>query len=172
MSAGNDQRLVFWDHRPFEQAQRDRASKTISPASDGGKARNSEAGHVAMPPQNRKSHSSGKKKARATKAAKGSSAPTVGLRGSRDTSISHNQARQEGGADYCGTAKDGGGGGEEGGGIREGETRSPLTTCSIPLSTTPLEEKPNWISSISVPYDAILVADTSSEAKILRRRGT
>lgn len=172
VSAGNDQRLIFWDHRPFEHSQRRCARPKNSPAAEGGNARKSEGDHGVVPNHNRKSHSSGKRKARATKGAKGSSAPAVGLQGSRDTSLSRSQGPQEGGADYCGTATGGGGGGDEGGGTGEGRMMCPHTTCSIPLSITSLEEKPNWISSVSVPYDAILVADTSSEAKVLRRRGT
>ena len=45
-------------------------------------------------------------------------------------------------------------------------------TCSTALSMVFLEEKPNWVASLDAPYDALVLADTSSEVKILGRRGT
>lgn len=61
----------------------------------------------------------------------------------------------------------GGDGGEHGNG-KEG---FKMVECSTPLCGLWLEDKPNWISSVTVPYDAVVVADTSSEAKVLRKRG-
>ena len=55
-----------------------------------------------------------------------------------------------------------GGVGGEGGRVR----------CSVPLSAMLLEEKPNWMTSLTVPYDAMALADTSSEVKIVRVRAS
>lgn len=53
----------------------------------------------------------------------------------------------------------------------DGDAVPGLIEQSVPLVELSLDEKPNWICSISVPYNAVLIADTSSVVKIMRWEG-
>lgn len=66
---------------------------------------------------------------------------------------------------------------EDGGRVQAKQTMQEVggvchVKSSQPLFVVWLEDKPNWVSSTAVPYEALLVTDTSSEVKILRRRGS
>lgn len=222
VSAGNDQRLISWDRRPFEQpaaATPLRKNKNtvigLSQEPDGRGAQlqaghpssnsSTENGNVAgggrdpaamEQNQNAKQHlGKKKKKGRGTKAAGKVRSPGGGeaastthsgdtsqelLRsdaGTRDIAMQSTAAVHDANATNESVDSRGLNGRHEYGGraqakheIEEAGGVCPAETFQ-PLSVMWLEEKPNWVSSTAVPYEALLVTDTSSEVKILRRRG-
>ena len=150
VSAGNDKRLLVWDQRQFEQ-RAEPSSRIKGGDGPGGSSGGGGGGE--------KLKQSGKKKGRAKGLNKKISAsPTAGQPSSNDA------------APNTGSEETGQG---SSGGVTEPEPQAEdgVVRCSRPLLSTHLEEKPNWITSLVTPYPAIAIADTSSVAKILRRRG-
>ncbi|CAM9175197.1 unnamed protein product [Ectocarpus sp. 12 AP-2014] len=161
VSAGNDQNLLLWDQRQFEHHSEDSKGNT----GDGGGA----AGIGSGVSKSRKSRPSGKKKARSKGVNKHQPAEVDGAQ-RRDNGREHLsggniriEVRPE--AEVGSVSPEAGETATEG--LRDGIVR-----CSVPLLSVRLEEKPNWVTSFTVPYAAIAVADTSSVAKILRTHGS
>lgn len=149
LSAGNDQRLLVWDHRQFEHRS-DHASRTRSGGEDRGGGDSSSGGE--------KLKQSGKKKGKRKGANKQKSASAkVGQSSGYDAASTNGEETGQGSAGGAGGAK---------GAPQEDDD---VVRCSRPLLSMRLEEKPNWVTSLATPYPAIAIADTSSVAKILRR---
>lgn len=159
MSAGNDRRLLVWDHRQFE--------REILPA-DGRDAKECHLGPgkpTEITAKDTNGTASGKKGSKGSNKKKsrkkGGTKPATpdGEMVEKDTAKTllkrPTEGRQEGEGD-----------------LPEGVSVSSgcRVSCSIPLSSIVLEDKPNWVTSLMVPFNAIVVADTSSDAKILRPR--
>lgn len=149
ISAGNDQRLLVWDQRQFEQQP-----EPSSCIKFGGGGNGSSSGGGG----GEKSKQTGKKKGR-----------TKGLNKQKSASAtaeqpSPNATESEG----TGQGSSRGTGGAKGPAPQEEEG---FVRCSSPLLSVRLEEKPNWVTSLATPYPAIAIADISSVAKILRRHG-
>lgn len=161
VSAGNDQNLLLWDQRQFEHHTED--SKGNS--GDGGGA----AGGGSGVSKSRKSRPSGKKKGRSNGVKKHQPAEVDGAQrgdnGRKD--LSGRNIRKE-----LGPEAEVGSVSSEAGETATECLRDGIVRCSVPLLSVHLEEKPNWVTSFTVPYAAIAVADTSSVAKILRTHGS
>lgn len=147
ISAGNDQRLLAWDQGRFERRS------NPSSRDDGGGVGDETSRARASPKSN-------KKKGKAKGAGKGNSALPKSVRPASHGSTSTEQL-------------------PAGVGVGAGTSESPqrreesnVVRCSTPLLSMRLEEKPNWVASLVVPYPALAIADTSSVVKILRRSGT
>lgn len=155
-SSGNDRRLLVWDHRPFH------LEAESSPANGGaGTAASSaerEEGRGGGSGGGCKLHSGGKKKSRKKDAGK-SAVAAAAAAAAAAAKQAHERRLQESAPENNGVLRPGGRR-EEGGRI----------SCSVPLLAMRLEEKPNWMTSLTVPYDAMALADTSSEVKIVRIR--
>lgn len=184
MSTGNDRRLIVWDHRPFDDEATTACAATKSSSSNGhrraGATSVSREGSLPSPEyagrmnmmttaqqcddstQVTKWRDGGNKKGRPRKGAvrkKNGALPMASNRSVDATRIPRSTLDQE--------LQDRNGNADEGVGGKVGGV-----ICSVALSTASLKEKPNWITSLSKPYEALVLADTTSEVKILCRRGT
>ncbi|CAM9878611.1 unnamed protein product [Ectocarpus sp. 6 AP-2014] len=161
VSAGNDQNLLLWDQRQFEH----HSEELKGNIGDGGGAAVGDSGVS----KSRKSRLSGKKKGRSKGVNKHQPAEVDGAqrRDNGREDLSGGNIRKEVGPE----AEVGSVSSEAGETATEG-LRDDIVRCSVPLLSVRLEEKPNWVTSFTVPYAAIAVADTSSVAKILRAHGS
>eukprot|EP00752_Nemacystus_decipiens_P002080 g1991.t1 len=152
VSAGNDQRLLVWDQRQFEQRS-EPSSRTKGGGGDGGSSSGGGGGGGRL-------RQAGKKKGRAKGLNKQMLATaTAGQPSSNDATSAKSDE-----TGHCGSG---------GATMQEPAPREEggILRCSRPLLSMRLEEKPNWVTSLATPYPAIAIADTSSVAKILRRHG-
>ncbi|CAM9836745.1 unnamed protein product [Ascophyllum nodosum] len=174
VSSGNDRRLLFWDHRPFEQAVESRdgnssssknsrtsAGNSISPRGQGCSPR---LRNVEETPGGAQSSNPRKKMGRGRK----------GKRSSSRAVDQHRAVEPQTPRSILTTPEERSTDNGEEGELPSGEgcQNERGVTCSTALSMVFLEEKPNWVASLDAPYDALVLADTSSEVKILGRRGT
>lgn len=162
VSAGNDQNLLLWDQRQFEHHTEDSKSNS----GGGGRA----AGDGSGVSKSRKARPSGKKKGR-----------SKGVHNKHQPAEADGAERRDNGREDLsgGNIREGvgpevevGSGPSETGETATEDLRDGIVRCSVPLLSVHLEEKPNWVTSFTVPYAAIAVADTSSIAKILRTHGS
>ncbi|CAM9293257.1 unnamed protein product, partial [Hapterophycus canaliculatus] len=180
LSAGNDRRLLVWDqqqfaHRPDDSSCNDRSGDDHY-GGGGSRVTHNSSGEAGAVSKTRRSAKSGKKKGRARNAVKHESTAPPPTTGRRPDSDAEHETKEE----------SGGGSANSVGGLRERTSRvftdeidppgtasrgDGIVRCSVPLLSMRLEDKPNWVCSFSVPYQAIAIADTSSVAKILRRHG-
>lgn len=185
MSAGNDRRLIFWDHRPFGDEATIACAAIRSSSSNGhrraGATSVSREGSLSCPGH------AGRMKTMSTAQHDGNSAQASSWRdgGNKKGRPRKGVARKKKGAlpqaldsdrseDAIGMPRStsdqepraGNGDADEGVGGKVGGVMS-----SVALSTVSLKEKPNWITSLSTPCEALVLADTTSEVKILGRRG-
>ncbi|CAM9549411.1 unnamed protein product [Scytosiphon promiscuus] len=185
-SAGNDKRLLVWDQRQFVDQPNDLSGthEGRDTHSGGGDSRVADdcTGAVGAVTKTKKSVKSGKKKGRAKNTAQ-RDIKTPPQTTSRPPGSDAGNERAKGREDGWGQGR----AADSAGGPRERTSRSftaesnpagaegrdaGIVRCSVPLLSMRLEEKPNWVSSFGVPYPAVVMADTSSVAKILRRHGT
>lgn len=139
ISAGNDQRLLVWGQRQFEH-QNSSASRLGGGGGSGGGG----GGDVVKP---KKLKQSGRKKGK--------------TRGATRKASDKAQEREE--ANSSSAATD-----ESGEAATTESHEDGIVRCTVPLFSMRLEEKPNWITSCAAPYAAIVIADTSPVAKIMR----
>lgn len=183
VSSGNDRRLIFWDHRPFEDeaatacaassvsSNGHRRAGATSVSREGSLPGPGHAGRInkTMAAAHHDGNnaqvasSGGKKKGRTRKGVvrkkKGTLPQALDSDRSEDaTGMPRSTSDKE--------PRTGSGDADERIGGKVGGM-----ICSVALSTACLEEKPNWITSLSTPCEALVLADTSSEVKILGRRG-
>lgn len=162
ISAGNDRRMFFWDHSVFE-----------APASSPGEKApakgvvDSKVGDRAPGIRNPKK-SSKKARTRGAKASHLGCTQQDGL-----DSLPNNEASTNGmpESDKFTTHENRRSSGLARKQAGDGDAVPALIEQSAPLLELPLEEKPNWVCSISVPYKAVLLADTSPVVKIMRWEG-
>ncbi|CAM9361350.1 unnamed protein product [Ectocarpus fasciculatus] len=161
VSAGNDQNLLLWDQRQFEHHTEDLKGNS----GGGGGA----AGDGSGVSKSRKSRPSGKKKGKSKGVNRSQPAEVDGAqrRDNRREDSSGENIREG-----LGPEVDVGSAASEAGETTTEDLRDGIVRCSVPLLSVRLEEKPNWVTSFTVPYAAIAVADTSSVVKILRTYGS
>lgn len=166
LSAGNDKRLLVWDQRQFilsSDASSSNNSCRDGRSGGGGSGASNGSGANSADSKTRKSAKSGKKKGRSKNIVKHESTappPTAGQSRNFDAGNEIKEGREKRPGDGAAKSAD------------AGSRDASIVRCSVPLLSMRLEEKPNWVSSFGVPYPAIVVADTSSVAKILRTRGS
>eukprot|EP00903_Cladosiphon_okamuranus_P011662 g10969.t2 len=149
ISAGNDQRLLVWDQRQFEQRPKPSSRTKVGGSGDGGSSI-SGGGGEKLKQTGKKGKSKVLNKQKSAQATAEQSSPN-------ETASTISEGAGQGSSRGLGGAK-GPAPVEEDGVVR----------CSNPLLSVRLEEKPNWVASLTTPYPAIAIADTSSVAKILR----
>ncbi|CAM9995203.1 unnamed protein product [Choristocarpus tenellus] len=150
LSAGNDRMILLWDHRAFAED----LLRMPPPTQEVGPSANLDDSSITNPPPLLEDQSVGQ------------------------SGVQYRCQRKKKGG-HCRKARKGVGGGREmktgeGEGSARGETSvvpTGLVDCSTPVAALELSEKPNWVTSAVVPYESLLLADTSSSVKVFRKSG-
>lgn len=157
VSAGNDQRLLLWDHHSYNE-QHFCSTTNEGSLHDDIPLTGGFGGRHNLPPErcNLESTRRARRKNDGSKSGKSRevASETRKIGGAK---IGSYQRAAPNIAEYA-TRKDRG-------------CARDVWTCSVSVSELRLAEKPNWVTSTCLPHEVLLLADTSSEVKVLRRRG-